>query len=117
MRTIPIFHILVIRYSHLFITGYILDIVSDAQLFAEHAERSDITVADVRLAIEGKLTNSFTYPPSRDVLNELAEKKNSQPLPTVPEKFGVRMPHERHCLTAVNFEIVPQVILILAYPP
>lgn len=49
--------------------GYVLEVLQDAQLMAEHAERSEISTADVRLAIEGKLGSTFTYPPSREVFN------------------------------------------------
>lgn len=31
------------------------------------------------------------------------------PLPLIPEKYGIRLPHERHCLTAVNFQLIPEV--------
>lgn len=33
------------------------------------------------------------------------------PLPLIPEKYGIRLPHERHCLTAVNFQLIPEVNL------
>ncbi|KAJ3085675.1 Transcription initiation factor TFIID subunit 9B [Quaeritorhiza haematococci] len=87
---------------------YVVDVLTDAQLFAEHAGRSELDLADVRLAVEGRISHSFTNPPAKDFLFELAEKKNSQPLPIVPEKFGVRLPPERHCLTGINFQILPE---------
>ena len=39
-------------------------------------------------------------------LLELAREKNSQPLPPVGEKFGVRLPPERYCLLANNYQLV-----------
>ena len=27
----------------------------------------------------------------------------------VKEKYGLRLPPERHCLTAVNFQLIPEV--------
>ncbi|ORY46948.1 hypothetical protein BCR33DRAFT_658498 [Rhizoclosmatium globosum] len=50
-----------------FVHRYTLDVVGDAQLFAEHAGRSEVDVDDVRLAVEGKLTHSFTGVPSKEV--------------------------------------------------
>jgi transcription initiation factor TFIID subunit 9B len=38
----------------------------------------------------------------------LAEKKNMIALPLVPEKFGLRLPPERHCLLKPNITIVPK---------
>ncbi|KAJ3389673.1 Transcription initiation factor TFIID subunit 9B [Entophlyctis sp. JEL0112] len=89
--------------------GYVLDVVGDAQLFAEHAGRSELAVDDVRLAIEGKLSHSFTPLPSNEVLAGLADVKNSAPLPLFSEKLGLRLPPERHTLTGVNFHILPKV--------
>ncbi|KAJ3342882.1 Transcription initiation factor TFIID subunit 9B [Entophlyctis luteolus] len=89
-------------------TRYVLDVVGDAQLFAEHAGRSELAVDDVRLAIEGKLSHSFTPLPSNEVLAGLADVKNSAPLPLFSEKLGLRLPPERHTLTGVNFHILPK---------
>ena len=37
---------------------------------------------------------------------ELAQKKNSIPLPQIPEKFGLRLPAERLTLTAPQVKII-----------
>ena len=37
----------------------------------------------------------------------LATQTNSVPLPPVPEVFGVRLPPASECLTAVDFDLVP----------
>ena len=44
---------------------------------------------------------------SLQFLLSLATKTNSKPLPAVPEVFGVRLPPAKHCLTAVDFDLVP----------
>ena len=36
---------------------------------------------------------------------EVARQKNANPLPMIPEKFGVRLPPERYCLTGTNYKI------------
>ncbi|KAJ3259973.1 Transcription initiation factor TFIID subunit 9B [Boothiomyces macroporosus] len=81
--------------------SYILNVLQDAQLYADHAEHKELTVADVKLAIETRATLDFTNPPSR-------QKKNSIPLPLVPEKLGLRLPPERHCLIRNNISINPK---------
>ncbi|KAJ3334083.1 Transcription initiation factor TFIID subunit 9 [Blyttiomyces sp. JEL0837] len=91
-----------------FMHRYVLDVLSDAQLFSEHAGRNEIDVDDVRLAVEGKISHSFTGVPSHEVLMELAEARNSIPLPPIPDSYGLRLPHERHTLTGVNFQIIPK---------
>lgn len=37
----------------------------------------------------------------------LAAKTNAKPLPAVPEVYGVRLPPPKNCLTAVDFDIIP----------
>ncbi|KAJ3192411.1 Transcription initiation factor TFIID subunit 9B [Irineochytrium annulatum] len=91
-----------------FMHRYILDVLADSQLFAEHAGRTEVEVDDVRLAVEGKVAHSFTSVPSREVVEEVAAARNATPLPLMQEKFGIRLPPERNCLTGTNFNIVPQ---------
>jgi hypothetical protein len=55
------------------------------------------------LAIDAKVSHSFTSPPDIHFLMELATKRNRQPLPMVGEKFGLRLPPERHLLVRSNF--------------
>ncbi|KAF9324893.1 Transcription initiation factor TFIID subunit 9B [Linnemannia elongata] len=87
---------------------YTTDVFQDALLYSEHAGRTDVGLDDVRLAIQGRVNHSFTSPPPKEFLLELAEEKNRVPLPLIPEKYGIRLPHERHCLTAVNFQLIPE---------
>lgn len=51
------------------------------------------------------LDKSFTGPPPREVLLEVAKQKNSQPLPTIKPHSGVRLPPDRHCLLAANYKL------------
>ncbi|KAF9298339.1 Transcription initiation factor TFIID subunit 9B [Mortierella antarctica] len=88
--------------------GYTTDVFQDALLYSEHAGKTEVGIEDVKLAIQGRVNHSFTSPPPKEFLLELAEEKNKVPLPLIPEKYGVRLPHERHCLTAVNFQLIPE---------
>lgn len=86
--------------------------LQDALLYAEHADRREISVDDLKLA--RKVGGGV---PSKDVflfsefmtqaLMEIADKKNAMPLPQVPEKFGLRLPVERHTLTAPSVTLNP----------
>ncbi|KAF9088987.1 Transcription initiation factor TFIID subunit 9 [Mortierella sp. GBA35] len=87
---------------------YTTDVFQDALLYSEHAGKTEVGLDDVRLAIQGRVNHSFTSPPPKEFLLELAEEKNRVPLPLIPEKYGIRLPHERHCLTAVNFQLIPE---------
>jgi transcription initiation factor TFIID subunit 9B len=52
--------------------GYTSDVFQDALVYAEHAQKQDIDLADVKLAIQGKLNYSFTTPPPKEVPLSLA---------------------------------------------
>ncbi|KAJ1674649.1 Transcription initiation factor TFIID subunit 9 [Spiromyces aspiralis] len=106
-------------HNHNFMTaiGYTVDVLQDALIYAEHAGKHNIDMKDVRLAIQGRVNYSFTSPPDKEVvisdkfslfLLELATERNKQPLPLIPEKYGVRLPPEKHTLTGINFQIVPE---------
>ncbi len=93
--------------------SYIANCLTEAQQYSEHAGHKEITVSDIKLAIETRASIDFPKKPSRQTLVELAQKKNSIPLPLVPEKFGIRLPPERHCLIKPNISIIPKVFLVL----
>jgi transcription initiation factor TFIID subunit 9B len=79
---------------------------------------------DVRLAIQAKVEQgmSTTWPkevslpcggpflgqPLPQFLLSLAASVNKEPLPAVPESYGVRLPPEADRLTAPNFDLVPK---------
>ncbi|KAI9253581.1 transcription initiation factor IID, 31kD subunit-domain-containing protein [Sporodiniella umbellata] len=86
---------------------YTTDVLQDSLVYAEHANKSDIDLDDIQLAIQGRVNHSFTAPPPKEFLLGLAQEKNKAPLPLIPEKYGIRLPAEKHCLTGINFSIVP----------
>ncbi|KAI8370027.1 transcription initiation factor IID, 31kD subunit-domain-containing protein, partial [Choanephora cucurbitarum] len=86
---------------------YTSDVFQDSLVYAEHANKTDIDLEDIQLAIQGRVNHSFTTPPPKEFLLELAQEKNKQPLPLIPEKYGIRLPADKHCLTGINFSIVP----------
>ncbi|ORZ00736.1 transcription initiation factor IID, 31kD subunit-domain-containing protein [Syncephalastrum racemosum] len=86
---------------------YTTDVIQDALVYAEHANKNDLDLDDIQLAIQGRVNHSFTNPPPKELLLELAEEKNKIPLPLIPEKYGIRLPADKHCLTGLNFSILP----------
>ncbi|KAI8092272.1 transcription initiation factor IID, 31kD subunit-domain-containing protein [Gilbertella persicaria] len=86
---------------------YTSDVFQDSLVYAEHANKNEIDLDDIQLAIQGRVNHSFTTPPPKEFLLELAQEKNKQPLPLIPEKYGIRLPADKHCLTGINFSIVP----------
>ncbi|XP_013790943.1 transcription initiation factor TFIID subunit 9-like [Limulus polyphemus] len=87
---------------------YVTTMLDDARLFSSHAKKKNIDVDDVRLAIQLQMDKSFTCPPPRDLLLEVARQKNSTPLPLIKSSAGARLPPDRYCLSACNYRLKPQ---------
>jgi transcription initiation factor TFIID subunit 9B len=97
-----------------FANRYLHEVLQDALVYADHANSSksasgvsNITVDDVQLAIQSRVNYSFTSAPNKDALLSLASSLNGIPLPPISDKYGVKLPPAQHCLTNVNFSIVP----------
>ncbi|KAJ9062998.1 Transcription initiation factor TFIID subunit 9 [Entomophthora muscae] len=86
---------------------YTCDVLQDAQILSDHCGKASVDFDDVSEAIHGRIHHSFAPPPPQDFLDELAQTVNSTPLPPIQEKFGVRLPPEKYCLTAANYQIIP----------
>ena len=86
------------RYTH--------SVLLDAQAYADHAHNqgSAIGVDDVRLAVSSRVGYSFRGPPPKEFLLEVAAERNRRPLPAVREGVDIRLPPERWCLNAPNWE-------------
>lgn len=84
---------------------YVTCILDDSRVYANHAKKKFIDLDDVRLAVKMQLERSFTNPPPRDVLLEVARAKNNVPLPFVKPSNGLRLPPDRYCLNGTNYRL------------
>lgn len=50
---------------------YVVDVLSDAQIYSDHAGKPSIDCDDVKLAIQTKVNFSFSQPPPREVTKTL----------------------------------------------
>ncbi|KAG8932599.1 Transcription initiation factor TFIID subunit 9 [Tulasnella sp. 417] len=87
---------------------YTAQVLSDALVYSEHAGRGgSVDEEDVKLAVQSRVGWEFGGKIPKEYLLSLAAKTNAKPLPAVPEVYGVRLPPTKNCLTAVDFDIVP----------
>ncbi|RUS77185.1 hypothetical protein EGW08_015052 [Elysia chlorotica] len=84
---------------------YVTDVLDDAKVYSNHANRKTVDADDIKLAVQIKTDHSFTTPPPKDLLLEVARQKNSQPLPLVKPYSGPRLPPDRYCLTQPNYKL------------
>jgi transcription initiation factor TFIID subunit 9B len=84
---------------------YTYSVLLDAQAYADHGHgQGTIGVDDVRLAVSSRMGHSFRGPPPKEFLLEVAAERNRRPLPAVREGVEIRLPPERWCLNAPNWQ-------------
>lgn len=92
-------------------------VLQDALLYNDHAHSSTtttpaglgpahvpLTTEDIRLAVASRVNYQFKPAPPKELLLELAQEKNRKPLPAVQEQWGIRLPPEKYCLTAKEWD-------------
>ncbi|MBA0779282.1 hypothetical protein Gotri_003550 [Gossypium trilobum] len=84
---------------------YVVDVLTDAQVYSEHAGKQTIDCDDVKLAIQSKVNFSFSQPPPREVLLELARNRNKVPLPKAIPGPGIPLPPEQDTLISTNYQL------------
>lgn len=84
---------------------YVTNVIDDAKILANHAKKKAIDMDDVKLAVQMYTEQNFTTPPSRDILLDTARTKNLVPMPVPKPTVGLRLPPDRHCLTACNYKL------------
>ncbi|KAJ7545439.1 hypothetical protein O6H91_09G119900 [Diphasiastrum complanatum] len=84
---------------------YVVEILSDAQVYSEHAGKSAIDCDDVKLAVQTKVNSSFSQPPPRETLLELARARNSIPLPKAVGGPGIALPPDQDTLLSPNWQL------------
>ncbi|ETV71180.1 hypothetical protein, variant [Aphanomyces astaci] len=90
-----------------FVHRYTSEILVDAQEYSTFANKPAIDADDIRLAAASRLKHTYAQIPSRELMMELAEKRNALPLPPIPSEYGVRLPPVEHQLTAENIRLYP----------
>lgn len=53
--------------ANVVLLGYTTDVFQDALVYSEHANKNDIDLDDIQLAIQGRVNHSFTTPPPKEV--------------------------------------------------
>lgn len=84
---------------------YVADVLADAQVYSEHAGKSMVDSDDIKLAIQSKVNFSFSQPPPREVLLELAKTRNKIPLPKSVPGPGIPLPPDQDTLISPNYQL------------
>ncbi|KAH3670670.1 hypothetical protein OGAPHI_001185 [Ogataea philodendri] len=95
---------------------YTCGVLQDAVLYNDHAfggasgsSNNALTNEDIRLAIAARTNYQFKPVPPKKLLLKLAAERNEKPLPPVMPAWGVRLPPEKYCLTAKDWELDEEV--------
>lgn len=82
-------------------------ILDDAQLLSQYAKKKSIDADDVKLAIQLQVEKTYSNPPPRELLLDIARNKNSQCLPLIKSNAGTRLPPDRYSLISCNYKLKP----------
>ncbi|KAI5964095.1 TAF9 [Candida pseudojiufengensis] len=96
---------------------YTKSILKDALIYNDHAKpatnnninsntNTTVNTDDIRLAIAARSNYQFKPVPPKELLLELAQERNSKPLPPVIPKWGLNLPPEKYCLTAKDWDSI-----------
>lgn len=61
----------------------------------------------MKLAIQLQVEKTYSNPPPRELLLEIARNKNSQCLPLIKSNAGTRLPPDRFSLISCNYKLKP----------
>jgi len=86
---------------------YVSTILEDSKVLSAHARKKAVDLDDVKLAVQMHTDHNLTNPPPRDLLLDVAAKRNAIPLPVPKQSGGLRLPPDRYCLTATNYRLKP----------
>mmetsp|Transcript_39731 Transcript_39731/g.55164 ORF Transcript_39731/g.55164 Transcript_39731/m.55164 type:complete len:186 (-) Transcript_39731:8-565(-) len=84
---------------------YTSEVLREAQVYSEYSSKSVVDVDDVRIAVRAVCANSFTTPPTREVLAHLAQVRNAVPLRAISGRVGLRLPPEEFTLTQPGWQV------------
>ncbi|KAJ1499635.1 Transcription initiation factor TFIID subunit 9B [Coelomomyces lativittatus] len=86
---------------------YVHQVLNETLVFSEHRHATDISLEDLKLALQHRIQHTFISPPSKDFLLELAKEKNTPPLPLIHENYGLRLPPVQYTLTNIHYTLTP----------
>jgi transcription initiation factor TFIID subunit 9B len=99
---------------------YTTSVLRDALTYNDHAKpvnvntnlnsntNTTVNTDDIRLAVAARTNYQFKPAPPKELLLDLAEERNSKPLPPVIPKWGLNLPPEKYCLTARDWDTLDE---------
>ena len=76
-----------------------------SQSSSSSSSSSSLTIEDIRLAIAARTQYQFKPTAPRELLLQLAAERNKKALPQVLGSWGIRLPPEKYCLTAKEWDL------------
>ncbi|CAI4048759.1 hypothetical protein SKDZ_13G3620 [Saccharomyces kudriavzevii ZP591] len=89
---------------------YTQGVLKDALVYNDYAGSSNtagssLGVEDIRLAIAARTQYQFKPTAPKELMLQLAAERNKKALPQVMGTWGVRLPPEKYCLTAKEWDL------------
>ncbi|OQS02574.1 hypothetical protein THRCLA_21382 [Thraustotheca clavata] len=97
-----------------FVHRYTTNVLVDAQEYSHYASKPEMDQDDIRLAAMSRLHHTYSQMPPRELMMELAEKRNAIPLPPIPNEYGVRLPSPEY---QISTDHIPYISTHRMHPP
>ncbi|TBU10271.1 subunit 9 of transcription initiation factor IID [Hamiltosporidium tvaerminnensis] len=85
---------------------YSTEILLDAVLYAEHANRKNVTSVDIKLSLQTKVGRHFVPPPPKQYMNEIAVTVNSRPLLMYEDEILLQVPPAKLALFGLEYSVI-----------
>lgn len=85
---------------------YFIEVLEDAILYAEQAERTVPNGKDIKLAIQTKMGKYFVPPPPRQFMLEISSRINAKPLVVSETSNLIRLPGEKISLLELYYATI-----------
>lgn len=94
------------NFAHRYTQG----VLKDALVYNDYAGSGNsagggLGVEDIRLAIAARTQYQFKPTAPKELMLQLAAERNKKALPQVMGTWGVRLPPEKYCLTAKEWDL------------
>jgi len=85
---------------------YFTEVIEDAMLYAQQAERTVPNTKDIRLAIQTKMGKYFVPPPPRQFMLEISSRINAKPLVVAETTNLIKLPGDKTTLLELYYATI-----------
>lgn len=87
---------------------YSTDVLKDSLSYSEHCNRKNISLNDIKLALQTRVGKHFVTPPPRQYMNDIACMVNSKPLVEYESETLMKIPDAKRALLGLEYDVAEE---------